>query len=286
MRRRRLIAAVTLLGVFVLAGIELLEQSSSGTVGASSHSSPFPRRGPHGGAHHTKLVRNARPQNNWRPHTGPVPILVYHALGTPPPSEEYPGLYVSDPEFSEEIAWLAHKGFEGITLDQVERAWYHGGTLPAKPIVITFDNGYPAQVTFAPRVLSRYGWPGVLFEITEEHLRPVEIRPVVAMGWEVDSHSATHPDLTQLSGAELEYEVAASRRYLRRKFGVLSDNFCYPSSLYDEATIAAVKQAGYVGAVTEGAGYATRDRPYEQNRYEIEGGQGIAGLAADLEAGA
>ena len=184
------------------------------------------------------------------------------------------------------MAWLAKEGYEGVTLDEVERAWYHGGSLPAKPIVITFDNGYPEQVTFAPKVLSRYGWPGVLFEITEEHLRPDEIRPIIEIGWEVDSHSATHPNLTELSGKELEYQVAASRRYLQRKFGVPSDNFCYPSSEYDAATIAAVKEAGYVGAVTENAGYATRGEPYELDRYEIEGGDGVEGLAADLEDGA
>ncbi len=62
-----------------------------------------------------------------------------------------------------------------------------------------------------------------------------------------------------------------------------SDNFCYPSSIYDSSTIAAVKAAGYVGAVTEEPGYASRDRPYELNRYEIEGGRGVEGLAADLK---
>jgi peptidoglycan/xylan/chitin deacetylase (PgdA/CDA1 family) len=50
------------------------------------------------------------------------------------------------------MSWLHSHGYEGETLDQVERAWYHGGTLPPKPIVITFDNGYPEQVTFAPPV--------------------------------------------------------------------------------------------------------------------------------------
>jgi peptidoglycan/xylan/chitin deacetylase (PgdA/CDA1 family) len=232
-----------------------------------------------------RQVRNASPRPDWQRHTGPVPILVYHALGEAPPSEEYPGLYVSDPEFEEEMGWLHSHGYEGVTLDEVERAWYQGGTLPAKPIVISFDNGYPKQVTYAPQVLSRYGWPGVLFEITEEHLRPSEIRPVIALGWEVDSHSATHPDLTELSGSELEYQVAASRRYLRRKFGIPSDNFCYPSSLYDAATIAAVKEAGYVGAVTENAGYASRGKPYELDRYEIEGEDGAEGLVADLGGG-
>jgi peptidoglycan/xylan/chitin deacetylase (PgdA/CDA1 family) len=243
------------------------------------------RGGGKNGGGHSRLVRNARPQVGWEPHTGPVPILVYHALGEAPASEEYPGLYVPDPEFEEEMAWLHGHSYEAVTLDQVERAWYHGATLPPRPIVISFDNGYPEQVTFAPQVLSKYGWPGVLFEITEEHLRPSEIRPVIALGWEVDSHSATHPDLTELSGSELEYQVAASRRYLRRKFGVASDNFCYPSSLYDAATIAAVKEAGYIGAVTENAGYASRGEPYELDRYEIEDGDGVEGLAADLGGG-
>jgi peptidoglycan/xylan/chitin deacetylase (PgdA/CDA1 family) len=233
-----------------------------------------------------QLVRNARPQPDWRPHLGPVPILVYHALGTPPPSEAYPGLYVSGPEFREEMAWLAAAGYQGVTLDEVERAWYHHGTLPAKPIVITFDNGYPEQVRLAPDVLGKYGWPGVLFEITEEHLTPPYIRPVVAKGWEVDSHSATHPDLTQLGGAELTEEVAGSRRFLQRTYHVPSDNFCYPSSIYDDSTIAAVRAAGYVGAVTEDPGYASRDRPYELNRYEIEGAQGVETLASDLQGGA
>jgi peptidoglycan/xylan/chitin deacetylase (PgdA/CDA1 family) len=272
-RRRRLVAGgvILLLAVAVVAIVVLF--TSGGTTVA-----------PHGKG--PGLLRNARPQPGWKPHPGPVPILVYHALGEAPPTEEYPGLYTSEPEFEEDMAWLHEHGYEGVTLDRVEQAWYHGGTLPAKPIVITFDNGYPTQVTFAPAVLSRYGWPGVLFEITEEHLRPKEIRPVIALGWEVDSHSATHPDLTELSGEELEYQVAASRRYLRRKFGVPSDNFCYPSSQYDAATIAAVKEAGYVGAVTENPGYASRGEPYELDRYEIVGGEGVEGLAADLESGA
>jgi peptidoglycan/xylan/chitin deacetylase (PgdA/CDA1 family) len=253
---------------------------SAEPAGTAEHGSTAASTQPDAGQ---KLVRNAQPQPDWRHHPGPVPILVYHALGNPPPSEAYPGLYVSRHEFREEMAWLAAAGYQGVTLDAVEHAWYHDGTLPPKPIVITFDNGYPEQVRFAPSVLDEYGWPGVLFEITEEHLTPPYIRPVVAKGWEVDSHSATHPDLTQLGGAELAKEVTGSRVFLQRTYHVPSNNFCYPSSIYDSSTIAAVKAAGYVGAVTEEPGYASRARPYELNRFEIEGGQGVETLATDLQ---
>ena len=152
----------------------------------------------------------------------------YHALGNPPSSEEYPGLYVPLNEFREEIAWLARNGYQGVTLDEVERAWYRGGTLPAKPIVITFDNGYPAQVRFAPSVLDRYGWPAVLFEITVEHLTAPYIKPIIAKGWEVDSHSATHPDLTTMSGTELRYPSRLPTVPAAPATHVPSNNFCYP----------------------------------------------------------
>lgn len=300
-RGRLVLGGLVALIAIAVAVVVVLTAAGGTTVSARTGSGARSRRRREGGqvgggqqkgtaanrsaAKSAKLVRNATPQPGWKHDTGPVPILVYHALGEAPATEEYPGLYVSEPEFEGEMAWLHSQGYEAVTLDQVEASWYHGGTLPSKPIVITFDNGYPTQVTFAPEVLSKYGWPGVLFEITEEHLRPSEITPIIEIGWEVDSHSATHPDLTELSGKELEYQVAASRRYLRRKFNIPSDNFCYPSSEYNAATIASVKEAGYVGAVTENAGYATREEPYELDRYEIEGGDGVSGLSADLASG-
>ena len=209
-----------------------------------------------------------------------MPILVYHELGNPPASEPYPGLYVSDSDFIAEMQWLHSHGWQAVTLDEMMRAWYHGGALPAKPIVITFDNGYPPQVTFAPSVMSKYGWPGVLNEITAGHLHNDQIESVLKLGWEVDSHSVTHPDLTTATPDELRYQVVASRSFLRRTFHVPVNSFCYPSSQYNSAVIAAVKAAGYTNAVTENSGYATRADPYLLNRFEIEGG--VSELAADL----
>jgi len=229
------------------------------------------------------MVRNARAQPDWRPYTGPVPILVYHDLGTPPPNEAYPGLFVSDSDFQSEMAWLHHAGYQAVTLDEVMSAWYHGGRLPAKPIVVTFDNGYIPQATFAPSVMSRYGWPGVLNEITAGHLNNARIRRLLSLGWEVDSHSVTHPDMTVIGPGAVRYQLVASRRFLHRAFHIPSNSFCYPSNRYNASVIAAVKAAGYTNATTENSGYATRADPYQLNRFEIEGGLGQ--LQSDLSQG-
>jgi peptidoglycan/xylan/chitin deacetylase (PgdA/CDA1 family) len=263
------VAALALCGCGAGTGVPQTRPKTSAT-----HTRPARHR------RHRLLVRNAVPQPGWHSYTGPVPILVYHELGEPPPGAPFPKLYVSDADFKAEMAWLHSKGYEAVTLDEMMNAWFHGATLPHKPIVITFDNGYPPQVRFAPRVMARYGYPGVLNEITANHLHPWQIRPILRMGWEVDSHSLTHPDLTKLGGAALKAQVAGSREYLRRTFHIPVNSFCYPSSRYNATVTAAVQAAGYTNATTENPGYATSVEPFTLPRFEIE--SGVAQLAADL----
>jgi peptidoglycan/xylan/chitin deacetylase (PgdA/CDA1 family) len=293
--RRRLVAAGSLLVVLIAIVIAVSAGASSSTqTGGSNPTAASTNAGRdrhrHRGPHHratagsgrpsSTLVTNATPQPSWRPFTGPVPILVYHDLGTPPSSEPYPGLYVSDSDFAAEMRWLHQNGFQAVTLDEVMRAWYHGGTLPAKPIVITFDNGYIPQATFAPSVMSHYGWPGVLNEITEGHLSNARIESLIRIGWEIDSHSLNHPDMTTLTPSAMRYQLVASRQFLQRTFHIPANSFCYPSNKYNAAVLAATQAAGYQNATTENTGYAHSSAPFELNRFEIEGG--VSELASDL----
>jgi peptidoglycan/xylan/chitin deacetylase (PgdA/CDA1 family) len=283
---RRLLPSLLVLSAAIIFLIVALALRSNGgnaggqtqpTQDAAHHGQPPARRSS------LRMVRNARPQPGWRPFTGPVPILVYHDLGAPPASEPYPGLYVSDSDFRSEMAWLHAAGYQAVTLDEVMNAWYRGATLPAKPIVITFDNGYIPQATFAPAVMSRYGWPGVLNEITAGHLNNARISHLLSLGWEVDSHSVNHPDMTAISPSAARSQLVASRQFLQRTFHIPVNSFCYPSNRYNAAVIAAVRAAGYTNATTENSGYATRADPYQLNRFEIE--SGLSQLQSDLAQG-
>ena len=228
-------------------------------------------------------VRNTSPQPDWRSHAGPVPILEYHVLGAAPPDEPYPDLYVTRPDFHRQMNWLDENGYEAVTLEQVEDAWYRGGTLPPKPVVISFDDGYRPQFTYALPELRRHGWAGVLnLKAEGSDLYPSNVEAMIAAGWEVAAHTIHHLDLTELDAAQLKEEVAGSRAILRRDYGVPVKNFCYPAGRFDSTVIAAVKAAGYTGATTEIAGYADREHPYELDRYEILGSQGVAGMVSDL----
>jgi peptidoglycan/xylan/chitin deacetylase (PgdA/CDA1 family) len=231
------------------------------------------------------LVRNATPQPDWEPHTGPVPILEYHVLGAPAADAPYPELYVSRPDFRRQMNWLDQHGYEAVTLERVEQAWYHGGTLPAKPVVISFDDGYRPQFTYALPELRKHGWPGVLnLKAEGSDLYESNVKAMIDAGWELASHTIDHSDLTTLGAAELKRETAGARAILRREYGVPVKDFCYPAGQFDATVVAAVEAAGYVTATSEIAGEAEREVPYELARFEILGSSGVAGLAADLGA--
>jgi len=231
----------------------------------------------------TTLVRNAKPQPDWRPYTGPVPILEYHVLGAAPAAAPYPELYVTRPDFHRQMNWLDVRGYQAVTLEAVEDAWYRGGTLPARPVVLSFDDGYRPQFTYALPELRKHGWPGVLnLKAEGSDLYTSNVEAMIDAGWELAAHTIHHLDLTTLDAAQLKEEVAGSRQILRREYGVPVANFCYPAGRFDDTVIAAVKAAGYTGATTEIPGEATREAPYELARFEILGSSGVSGLAEDL----
>lgn len=276
-RRAAAIAAL----VVAAAAVVVAVASLNGSPGRRGRAGPG--RPDAGTAASSGEVRNASPQPDWRPHAGPVPILEYHVLGPVPEDAPYPELYVTRPDFHREMGWLDDHGYEAVTLEAVEKDWYDGGTLPAKPVVISFDDGYRPQFTYALPELRRHGWPGVLnLKAEGSDLYESNVEAMLDAGWELAAHTINHLDLTTLDSEQLEEEVTGSREILRREYHVPVADFCYPAGRFDSTVIAVVKAAGYTGATTEIPGYATRDAPYELARFEILGSTGVSGLAADL----
>jgi peptidoglycan/xylan/chitin deacetylase (PgdA/CDA1 family) len=296
-RQRRILALVGLLAV-VAAIVVVVEVASGGSgngarvggVRAGTVKSAAPVNEPsktngeiegEGGK-----VRNATPEPGWEPHTGPVPILEYHELGEAPASEPYPDLYVTRPDFRHQLEWLERNGYQAVTLEQVEDAWYRGGTLPPKPVVLSFDDGYRPQFTFALPQLRKHGWAGVLnLKAEGSDLYESNVKAMLAAGWELAAHTIHHLDLTELEPEQLEEEVAGSRQILQREFHAPVKDFCYPAGRFDPTVIDAVETAGYEGATTEIPGYAESGKPYELARFEVLGSSGVAGVAADLASG-
>jgi peptidoglycan/xylan/chitin deacetylase (PgdA/CDA1 family) len=213
----------------------------------------------------------------------PVPILMYHVIGLRPAGAPNPGLYVAPSDFRAQVRWLARHGYHAVTLDRVYRYWRGGASLPARPIVLTFDDGYPGDVDVAMPVLRARRWSAVLnFQIG--NLAPARVRKLIGAGWEIDAHTFTHPDLTTVDAARLRREVAGSRTWIRGVFQVPVDFFCYPAGRYDSRVLAAVRAAGYLGATTTRYGLARPTELYTLARVRVDARDGVRGLAAKLAA--
>ena len=225
-----------------------------------------------------------------RTHNGslqPVPILMYHVIGTVPKGAPFPELYVSRADFADQVAWLARRGYTAVPLDAVYRSWRHGTPLPVHPIVLSFDDGYAGDYLYALPILRRRHWPGVLnLEVRKETypggLSPKRIRALIAAGWEVDAHTMTHPDLTTVDATQLHYEVAGSRASIRRRFHVPVNFFCYPAGRFDSRVVAAVQAAGFLGATTTQFGLARPTDLFTLNRVRVNGSDGVPGLESKL----
>ncbi len=278
-RRRRGLLLVVLAASAALAGVLI---AADGEDGESGERADRPRAG---------AADRATPAAETAPTVadfhGAVPILMYHAISPAPADAALPDLFVPQAEFEEQMKWLSEQGYHGVTLGQVFAAWERGEPIAENPVVISFDDGLQSQFVGARPMLERLGWPAVLNlaigHLDSGDLSAAQVKELTDSGWELGSHTFTHPDLTQ-PGVDLSREIADSRTYLEKRFGVPVDFFCYPAGAYDDAVRAAVEAAGYLGATTTNDGLAEPGSPFELSRIRVEPGEGSAGLRARLGA--
>jgi peptidoglycan/xylan/chitin deacetylase (PgdA/CDA1 family) len=282
-RRRRWRRRLAVGGFLAAVGavVALAVANLGGGGGGSEHGAEAQRGG--AGSAPAGQTTTTYPAD-WAPHPGPVPILEYHAIQPPIAGSVYPELFVTQADFQHQMQWLKDQGYEAVTLNQVEDSWYEHGELPAKPIVVSLNDGYLSQYVAAFPEMQHLGWKGVLnLKASGSDLPDEDAKKMIDAGWELASHTITQPDLTTLDSAQLQREVAGSREILRTRFGVPVDNFCYPSGRYDDTVIAAVQKAGYRGAESEVFGVASAAHPYILNRIEVEYSDGLNGFIQKLK---
>lgn len=186
-----------------------------------------------------------------------VPVLMYHrvAPASTATNAVSADLTVTPQDFRAQMAWLAREGYTPISQVQLFRAMMEGDPLPARPLVLTFDDGYVDMVDEVLPVLQRRGWPATMFVITSRIGQPAfltwpQIERLDAAGMEVASHTVDHVELPTLDPAERERQLVESRRVLEKRLGHMVRWFCYPVGRYDDASAQAVADAGYFLAFT------------------------------------
>lgn len=221
-----------------------------------------------------------------------VPILMYHYTSDPPTGADAirMDLSVTPSLFESHLAYLRYAGYETITLEQLGYALSRQGSLPEKPVVLTFDDGYRDNYENAFPLLRQYGYTGVFFLVTQpidqNHESYLTWDMVIEMhraGMEFGSHSYRHSDLTGRDADFLVYEILGSKEAIEARTGQPVRFFSYPAGRYDEATIKVVSSANFWGAVTTRWGVdQSFDKRFELVRLRVRGTDTVPVLAEKL----
>jgi peptidoglycan/xylan/chitin deacetylase (PgdA/CDA1 family) len=218
-------------------------------------------------------------------------VLMYHKVNDRPgnPVTVPPGL------FAEQMAQLGELGYVVVSLDAVLGHYLDGEPLPARSVLITFDDGYRDTLENALPVLREHGFPAVIFVPVgylgdarplphEERLAArglvnrtldwMELAELEAGGVRVESHGISHRPLSELAIDEAAREVTLSKLRLEERLGRPVRAFAYAKGAqahYDPVHVILLRQAGYDLAFTSisGANSTATDR-MRLRRYNVE----------------
>lgn len=220
-----------------------------------------------------------------------VPVLMYHYIRVNPVASDRVGfnLSVTPANFTAQMDYLAAHGYHTITLDDLGGALFSKTSLPAKPIVITFDDGYADCYYSAYPILQSHGFKALNFIITglvgaPNYLTWSQIEEMKNSGvFTFGAHSVHHYALAYLPNGRIKSEVTESKNVLQQHLGVNINWLAYPYGSVDNRVINIVKQAGYAGAFgTNNGSYQSTDYLFTLPRVRVGGSESVSAFAATL----
>ncbi len=214
-----------------------------------------------------------------------IPILMYHYIRDYQDQNDKIGigLSVSPENLARQLSELKHLGYTSVGFNDVA-----AGTLPEKPVIITFDDGYDDAFTQALPILQKEGMKAVFYIVSGKlgHNHYMTNEQMVAMhreGMEIASHTVDHQSLATLSPDRQRAELADSKKALETLLGgVPVLDFCYPSGKYNDVTLGLAAELGYRSATTTQPGVATGQEftgdQYQLPRVRVSNGTSLVGL--------
>jgi peptidoglycan/xylan/chitin deacetylase (PgdA/CDA1 family) len=149
---------------------------------------------------------------------------------------------------------LFDNGYQTINISDLANLIYRGGEIPQRPVVITFDDGNIDIYNNAYPILKKYGFVATFFVVQTyvngtDMISTDQLKELIKNGWEIGSHSKTHPHLPGISEDQLPEEIRMSKLNLEKMLGTTINSFAYPFGEITPEIITLTSKYGYTSAV-------------------------------------
>ena len=205
-----------------------------------------------------------------------VPVLTYHKLsrnGTPD------AMTVREADFEAQMRFLRENGYRVIPLDDLFEFLRFRRQIPARSVVITFDDGWRSVYDIAWPILKKYGYPATLFVYTDlivgsrETLSWEQVRELSRNGFDIECHSKTHRYLGRKERKEsfrdyfeaVRKEIVESSKIIRKHTSREVNYLAYPYGDTNALVAAMTRQEGYRLAFT----VERESAPFFSNDYRV-----------------
>lgn len=202
-----------------------------------------------------------------------VPILVYHYIEyvRDPKDTVRKSLDILPPTFEEQIKTLKNAQYNFITAAELGQYLDGKRSLPTKPVMLTFDDGYGDFYTDVFPILKKYNVVATEYIISGgidklNYMTTEQVREIAGSGLvEIGAHTVHHHNLKSLPLEDAKKEIDLSKSDLEREFGINVVSFAYPYGSYNENIADLVKKAGFTNAVGTKGGYIVN----QEDRYTL-----------------
>jgi peptidoglycan/xylan/chitin deacetylase (PgdA/CDA1 family) len=185
-----------------------------------------------------------------------VPVFLYHHTQ---PLEMatllgHPQLTVDSNIFDEQMRYLVENGYNVVSAEALVEALLNRQQLPPKTVLVTIDDGYDDNYTYAFATAKKYkivmnfmipteliGRPGYM---TWDHLKEMAVSPYA----KIYNHTATHAALEYITPEQIETELTTSSTAFREQLGLSNTIFTYPYGAFNDYAVEQVKKHGFIGA--------------------------------------
>ena len=206
-----------------------------------------------------------------------IPVLYYHSVKESADNE----VTITPEMLRTQLKYIHNQGYVTLTTSDLKAYILNDSPVPEKSILITFDDGYMDNYYNAFPILKDFNMVATIFCITSDldgsyYLSKDAVREMSSYGIDIESHTVNHPHLNKMTYDKQLEELVESKKNLEEITGKEINSIAYPFGDFNDNSVKAAKDAGYVLGFTTKLGLSDRsdnpltlDRIYISSKYNM-----------------